>query len=238
MNELSFESKNDDVIAIVPAAGIGSRMKTIHPKQYLKIGKYSILEHSISCLFSHSSVKQVIIALKLDDQYFSKLSLSKDPRILSVSGGKTRAESVLSALKVACKKSWILVHDAVRPCLHVEDLSKLLKVRKKTNIGAILATPIQNTIKKSDFKKNIITSTINRKYLWNALTPQYFPHDLLIDCLMFSLKSGIDITDESSAIEHCGYHPIIVKGRSDNIKITNIEDLTLALFYINKLNKG
>ncbi|PPI88464.1 2-C-methyl-D-erythritol 4-phosphate cytidylyltransferase [Candidatus Pantoea edessiphila] len=235
MNNSSIKK---DIIAIVPAAGIGKRMKIKHPKQYLTIGKYTILEHCIFSLFSHSDIKQVIIALNSNDQYFSKLPLASNNRILCVIGGDTRAKSVLAALKTIQNNAWVLIHDASRPCLHIDDLIRLIKIREKSNIGGILAIPINDTIKLSNNRHNLIKKTVERKNLWRALTPQFFPCSLLISCLIKALTEGIDITDEASALEYCGYNPNLIKGRNDNIKITFPEDLLLAELYLKKIFKG
>ncbi|MBE5253497.1 MAG: 2-C-methyl-D-erythritol 4-phosphate cytidylyltransferase [Enterobacterales bacterium endosymbiont of Blomia tropicalis] len=231
MNNLS----SLDVIAVVPAAGIGSRMQASCPKQYLKIGQHTLLEHSVARLFSHPAIKQVIIALSPDDQHFSTLPLASDRRVLRVIGGETRAESVLAGLDAARSASWVLVHDAARPCLHLEDLSRLLQVREQSHVGGILAAPVRDTMKRGEPGKAAIAHTVERDDLWHALTPQYFPHALLTACLTRALNEGINITDEASALEHCGYHPLLVSGRSDNIKVTRPEDLALAAFYLSQI---
>ncbi|MBK4765240.1 MAG: 2-C-methyl-D-erythritol 4-phosphate cytidylyltransferase [Pantoea sp. Brub] len=225
-----------DVIAIVPAAGVGSRMNINFPKQYLKIGQYTILEHSIFALFSHFAIEKIIVVLTYRDRYFTKLKLSNHPKIFSVIGGKTRAESVLAGIKAIHNCNWVIVHDASRPCLHPDDLINLMKIRNISNVGGILAFPVNDTIKSCKPGKHIIQTTVNRLGLWHAVTPQIFPHYLLMFCLEKTLSTGIKITDESSALEYCGYNPIIVHGRRDNIKITYPEDLSLAHFYLKTNN--
>lgn len=224
-----------EVIAVVPAAGIGSRMQATCPKQYLTIGQHTLLEHSIARLFSHPAVKQVIVALSPDDTQFASLPLARDPRVLSVTGGETRAESVLAGLRAAQGASWVLVHDAARPCLHPDDLARLLQVRESSHIGAILAAPVRDTMKRGEPGIAAVAHTVEREDLWHALTPQFFPHSLLTACLTRALAEGATITDEASALEYCGYHPLLVSGRSDNIKVTRPEDLALAAFYLTQI---
>jgi len=232
MNNLSTLA---DVIAVVPAAGIGSRMQATCPKQYLTIGQHTLLEHSITRLFSHPAIKQVIVALSPDDRHFAALPLARDPRVLQVTGGETRAESVLAGLQAAQGASWVLVHDAARPCLHPDDLQHLLSVRQQSRVGGILAAPVRDTMKRGEPGKAAIAHTVEREDLWHALTPQFFPHALLTACLTRALAEGATITDEASALEYCGYHPVLVSGRSDNIKVTRPEDLALAAFYLSQI---
>jgi 2-C-methyl-D-erythritol 4-phosphate cytidylyltransferase len=232
---MNNQSSLADVIAVVPAAGIGSRMQATLPKQYLTIGQHTLLEHSIARLFAHPAIKQVIIALSPDDPHFASLPLASDPRIVRVIGGETRAESVLAGLMAVKDASWVLVHDAARPCLHLDDLTRLLLIREQSAIGGILAARVRDTMKRGEPGKDAIAHTVEREDLWHALTPQFFPHVLLNACLTRALAEGATITDEASALEHCGYHPLLVSGRSDNIKVTRPEDLALAAFYLSQI---
>ncbi|CUR53613.1 2-C-methyl-D-erythritol 4-phosphate cytidylyltransferase [Serratia symbiotica] len=223
------------VIAIVPAAGIGSRMKSSCPKQYLIINHYSIIEHTIYSLLNHPRIKKIIVVISFKDQYFKKLPIFNDPRITVTIGGKYRIHSVLAGLKLVHNTKWVLIHDAVRPCLHITDLTRLLLITEYNNIGGILAVPVRDTIKYAKNNTNIISNTIKRKNLWQALTPQLFPLKLLKFCLQNILNKGIIITDEASALEYFNYYPLLINGRSDNIKITWPEDLSIAKFYLTKL---
>ncbi len=232
MNTLSLPA---EVIAVVPAAGIGSRMQATCPKQYLTIGQHTLLEHSIARLFSHPAIRQVIVALSPDDTQFASLPLARDPRVLSVVGGETRAESVLAGLRAAQGAGWVLVHDAARPCLHPDDLARLLQVRETRHVGGILAAPVRDTMKRGAPGIAAVVHTVEREDLWHALTPQFFPQQLLTACLTRALVEGATITDEASALEYCGYHPLLVSGRSDNIKVTRPEDLALAAFYLTQI---
>ena len=224
-----------DVIAVVPAAGVGSRMQAACPKQYLTIGQFTLLEHSVARLLAHPAVKQVIVPVSNDDGWFDSLPLAQDSRILRVTGGDTRAESVLAGLNAIHHSEWVLVHDAARPCLHPDDLARLLAVREYSKVGGILAAPVRDNMKRAEPGKTAIAHTVEREDLWHALTPQFFPHQLLTACLTRALHEGATITDEASALEYCGYHPELVSGRSDNIKVTRPEDLALAAFYLTQI---
>ncbi|VAX77100.1 2-C-methyl-D-erythritol 4-phosphate cytidylyltransferase [Serratia symbiotica] len=223
------------VTAILPAAGVGSRMQIDCPKQYLAIGDRCILEHAIDSLLRHPRIQQVIVAIGLGDKQFEQLTIATDPRVSVTIGDRQRADSVLAGLKLAGDAEWVLVHDAARPCLHVDDLSRLLAITEYSKVGGILASPVRDTIKRVDPGLGTISNTIERKNLWHALTPQLFPLALLKQCLKRALDESVIVTDEATALEYCGYHPCLVSGRSDNIKITQPEDLALAEFYLTKL---
>jgi len=141
---------------------------------------------------------------------------------------------VLAGLHAAGDAEWVLVHDAARPCLHQDDLSRLLSLCETSRTGGILAAPVRDTMKRAEPGKGAIAHTVDRNDLWHALTPQFFPLPLLKMCLTRALNDGATITDEASALEHCGYHPELVAGRADNIKVTRPEDLALAEFYLTR----
>jgi 2-C-methyl-D-erythritol 4-phosphate cytidylyltransferase len=238
-----------EIIALIPAAGIGSRMKSECPKQYLNVAGKTIIEHTLSALFEHSRLQQAIVVLNPADTYFHQLAIASDPRITTVIGGDERADSVLAGLNYLAEISpgraiWVLVHDAARPCLHQDDLDNLLQLADKNSLcGGLLAAPVRDTMKRisaSSIKETlsainqIVDHTVDRSGLWHALTPQLFPLPLLRDCLIKALAEQACVTDESSALEYCGYHPVLVSGRADNIKVTQPEDLALAEFYLSR----
>ena len=222
------------VCAVVPAAGFGRRMQTECPKQYLSIGNKTILEHAVAALLTNACVQRVVIAVSPGDRRFSQLPLAQHPQITVVDGGAERADSVLAGLQALPEAQWVLVHDAARPCLHQDDLSRLLSLCETSRVGGILAAPVRDTMKRAEPGKTAIAHTVDRNDLWHALTPQFFPRELLVDCLTRALNEGATITDEASALEYCGFHPQLVAGRADNIKVTRPEDLALAEFYLTR----
>lgn len=215
--------------AIVPAAGIGSRMGADCPKQYLTLAGKTILEHTLGCLLSHPAIARVIVALAPHDGWFEQLAVAADPRVLRVEGGIERAYSVLNALHVAEGK-WVLVHDAARPCLTHEDLDALIASAMVCD-GAILGSRVRDTMKRTDGAGNIV-ATVEREQLWHALTPQMFPAGTLKRALEEGLALGALITDEASAMERAGFTVKMVEGRADNIKVTRPEDLSLAELFL------
>jgi 2-C-methyl-D-erythritol 4-phosphate cytidylyltransferase len=179
-----------DVCAVVPAAGLGRRMQTECPKQYLSIGDKTILEHSVAALLAHPRVTRVVIAISPGDARFAALPLANHPQITVVDGGTERADSVLAGIQAAGDASWVLVHDAARPCLHRDDLARLLDISSTSQVGGILASPVRDTMKRAEPGLQAIAHTVERVDLWHALTPQFFPRELLHSCLTRALNEG------------------------------------------------
>ncbi|HSC67212.1 MAG TPA: 2-C-methyl-D-erythritol 4-phosphate cytidylyltransferase [Cellvibrio sp.] len=219
---------------IVPAAGVGARMKSNLPKQYLPLAGKTVIENTLERLLSLPDIAGIYLALGDDDTYWDALSIARDKRIQRISGGSERADSVLNALEylknVAAPDDWVLVHDAARPCIHPASILYLIDQVKDHPVGGILGVPVSDTLKQ--VADSIIQSTSDRRMLWQAQTPQMFRLGLLRDCLRSALADGREITDESSALECYGYKPLMVQGRSDNIKITRPEDLAIAAMLI------
>nr|VVV04938.1 2-C-methyl-D-erythritol 4-phosphate cytidylyltransferase [Aliivibrio wodanis] len=227
------------IVAIVPAAGVGSRMKADRPKQYLLLDGKTILEHTIEQLLAFLVIDKVIVAISDTDPYFDELPISKDKRVIRVPGGIERADSVLSGLEYLKEhqlSEWVMVHDAARPCIRHSDIEKLIAEVIPHHIGGILASPVRDTMKQAN-QESTIETTIDRSVLWHALTPQLFTTEMLYSALKTGLEKGLSITDESSAIELMGYLPKLVHGRADNLKVTQPEDLDLAEFYLQKMKK-
>lgn len=219
------------VVAIVPAAGIGTRMNAGIAKQYLPINDNTVIGCALDALLTHSAISQVIVALHPNDNHFYHLPQANHPKLISVIGGEERVDSVLSALNIIPKNTWVLVHDAARPCLTHIDIDKLLAVRNTYPHGAILASPVRDTMKRADSEHNII-NTVERKLLWHAMTPQMFQSDELKINIERAINASINITDDASAMEWAGYHPYLVQGRIDNIKVTHPEDLAVASMFL------
>ncbi len=222
--------------AIVPAAGVGSRMKADRPKQYLLIDNKTVLEHTIEKLLSHPLIEQVVVSITDGDPYFESLEIANHPKVIRVSGGKERADSVLSGLNWVNQtqdEAWVLVHDAARPCVDLADITSLIESCMPHSIGGILATPVRDTMKRAREDQSI-SRTEDREGMWHALTPQLFKAAMLGEALKKALELGVSITDEASALEWIGEHPKLITGKASNIKITQPEDLALAEFYLSR----
>ncbi|MDG1732686.1 MAG: 2-C-methyl-D-erythritol 4-phosphate cytidylyltransferase [Thalassotalea sp.] len=230
-NKSDISSATAKFSVVVPAAGIGKRMQSDCPKQYLKIDDVCIIEHTIKRLLSHPQINQVIVALAEHDAVFKLLPIASDPRVINVVGGKERSDSVLAGLQHVNDAKWVLVHDAARPCITHQDIDRLITFCIANEQGAILATPVRDTMKRTT-NTSEIQHTENRDNLWHAQTPQMFNHRQLQTCLTAAIKNNVSITDEASAIEASGAKSFVVEGREDNIKITRPSDLNLAAFIL------
>jgi 2-C-methyl-D-erythritol 4-phosphate cytidylyltransferase len=224
---------------VVPAAGVGKRMRSSCPKQYLTIENITILEHTVQRLLSHKDISHVIIALGENDEYFPDTSLVNQKNITCVTGGKERVDSVLAGLKNldAGQEQWVLVHDAARPCVRHQDLTRLINYCIENDHGGLLASPVRDTMKQANTEQLVATS-LDRSQMWHALTPQMYKTLELTTAITAALAKGISITDESSAMEASGFASGLVNGSSDNIKITQPEDLFLAEFILNQQNNS
>lgn len=220
--------------AVVAAAGGGARMRAGRPKQYLKLRGRSLIEHSVGPLMEAAWVDGVVIVLQPGDQEFPRLPLGRHWKIHTAAGGATRAESVLAGLaKVAelakAADVFVLVHDAARPCLRRADLERL-RDEATGEHGGLLALPMTDTVKRAEGQH--AASTVNRRELWRAQTPQVFRLDLLRAALAQCVEKGVDTTDEAAAMEAAGFRPRLVAGRESNIKVTYPDDLALAEFWL------
>ena len=216
---------------VVPAAGVGSRMGASCPKQYLPlVGKF-LIEHTLERLLGHPRIERVVVAIAADDEFFATLPVASHPRILITTGGAERADSVLQGLALV-ENDWVLVHDAARPCITHQDIDALIHAGLAGD-GAILGNRVRDTMKRSDASGRI-QKTVDRNQLWHALTPQFFRTRQLEAALQQGLKLGAVITDEASAMELAGWHPLMVEGRADNLKVTRPEDLALAALFLSQ----
>ena len=240
-------SDNDNkriIWAIVPAAGVGKRMQSAVPKQYLPLNGRPVLEHTVNRLLANEAIDGLVIALQQDDSYWEDVIIESDKPVIRAAGGKERADSVLSALDTLFKQEgldddtaadrlWVMVHDAVRPCVRKEDIDKLAAEVGDDPNGGLLALPVRDTMKRQKSGTDSrISETVDRENLWHALTPQYFQAKALKRALQKALEQGAAITDESSAMEFAGFSPRLVSGHEDNIKITRPADMQLASLYL------
>lgn len=226
------------VWVVIPAAGVGSRMQADRPKQYLQLAGKTVIEHTLACFNTHTEVAGVIVAISAGDPYWPDLAKNTDS-VFTAPGGKERADSVLNALEYMLEtlkvapETWVLVHDAARPCLSRVDLDRLLAVRDiHESAGALLAVPVRDTMKRAQMDSPHVSHTEERNGLWHALTPQMAQLGVLREALAHALKKGVNITDEASALEYAGLHPMLIEGDARNIKITRPADLALAEFFL------
>lgn len=229
MNQLMFQ-QHHKLWAIIPAAGSGSRFSKTELKQYQMIQERTVLEHTVARL-NQLPLMGYVLAIGAQDDVAKTLPLSHLDKAHFCLGGAERVNSVLNALeylsKIASEEDWVLVHDAARPCVSQSSLIDLVNTATATDQAVILAIPVRDTLKRV-VKGHDIEMTVDRSTLWQAQTPQMAKLGTLKRAIQQALADGATITDEASALEHIGEPVQVVQGRSDNIKITYLDDLELA----------
>jgi 2-C-methyl-D-erythritol 4-phosphate cytidylyltransferase len=225
-------SSNAPVWAVIPAAGIGSRMHSDTAKQYLRFQGKTIIEHCLDRLLSHPQIDGAVVVLREDDGLWDKLGYISGKPVFTASGGLERQHSVYSGLTVLQDRigndAIALVHDAVRPLVSHLDLSGVIDAARRHTVGAILASRVTDTLKRQADSNMEVACTLSREGLWRALTPQVFHLQALLDALQSVINEERVITDDAQAIEMLGHAPALVAGSADNFKITTPEDLVLA----------
>lgn len=221
---------------IVPASGIGVRMNAELPKQYLKLENgLTVLDQTLKTLLGIEQIKGCVVAIAGNDTEFKNSLFASHSKLLATAvGGKRRFHSVMSALKslrpFAKDNDWVLVHDAARPCIKINEVVNLIEALKNHSVGGLLATPVVDTIKKSH--NNTVETTLDRSTLWQAQTPQMYRFGVLFEALENVIQNNLSITDEASSIEYLGLKSVLVPASKSNFKITTAEDLDLANFYL------
>jgi len=224
-------------VALVPAAGSGSRMKSGQPKQYLELLGRPLIRHSLETLCEAPGIDKVYVVLSVGDQEWDRHDWSDlAPKLVRLfCGGPTRADSVLNGLRAIrdhlSDSDWVLVHDAARPCLAPWHLDKLLRQLTHEEVGGLLAIPVADTLKRDDGHGHSL-ETVSRDRLWQAQTPQMFRYIML----RRALERAREVTDEASAIEAAGLRPRLVEGDATNLKVTYPLDLHVAEWILRNRN--
>ena len=219
--------------ALIPAAGSGSRLGATGPKQYLQVAGEPMLAHPLRALLACEPLRLVAVVVQPGDDAARAL-LGQEPRaVLAPCGGPTRAASVRAGLAWlldhgARAADWVLVHDAARCCITPEAIRRLIEACVADEVGGLLALPLADTLKRQrDGAEPVrVGATVSRAGLWQAQTPQMFRIGPLADAL--DASTHLDVTDEASAIEAHGLHPLLVPGEASNFKVTLAGDLELA----------
>lgn len=223
--------------AVVPAAGRGTRFGSGVPKQYLDVGGQPLIAHTLAALLAHPLVEGAVVVVSENDADWPGWNEFAGKPISTAIGGATRAASVLSGVNALPDSvradDFVLVHDAARPNLALDDLQKLVERGREDPVGAILAAPVRDTLKRAGDDGGI-DATEPRERLWRALTPQMFRRLQLSKALEDAAKAGIEVTDESMAMERQGLRPLLVEGSEDNFKITTPADLARFAFILSQ----
>ena len=231
---------------VLPAAGFGRRMGSDTPKQYMRLGGRSVLDLTISRFLGLPGLAGIVLVAAPDAPPEAVRAVDAgDIPVRLVAGGATRAESVRNGLALfrdRCDElapdggpsggpggglgEWVMVHDAARPCVRPADVQRLLDTASGPD-GALLTTPVRDTIKRIDASGRV-AATVDRRPLVHALTPQLFPAGVVLEALERAAAAGREVTDESSAMEQAGLSPRAVEAAADNLKITHPEDIAIA----------
>jgi len=217
--------------ALVPAAGSGARMGAEQPKQYLALAGRPLLYHTLQRLAACADIERVFVVLASGDANFVQQDWRPFAGRLEplYCGGATRAASVFNGLlavrDLVAADDWLLVHDAVRPCLPQSALARLIATARDESTGGLLALPVVDTIKRAD-RDGYVLQTESRESLWQAQTPQMFRYRVLLEALR-AVDPAV-ATDEASAIERLGLRPKLVMGDTRNLKVTYPQDLEMA----------
>ena len=208
------------------------------PKQYLPLRGRALLEWSLAPFLDAGWIDGVVLALPKGDTDYAKLPIAGHPKIVTVTGGAARADSVLAGLQAVTERGqmldspvYVLVHDAARPCLTVDDV-ETLRDEASDEQGGLLAVPVTDVLKQEE--KECSARTVDHATLWRAQTPQLFRLDLLRTALEQAIAKGKPLGDEAAAMELAGYKPMLVRGRESNLKVTYPEDLPLAEFWLSR----
>jgi 2-C-methyl-D-erythritol 4-phosphate cytidylyltransferase len=233
------------IVAILPAAGLGTRMGAGAPKQFLELDGVPILILTLRRIAACPLVTSVIVATRGDEIERLEKLIAKEKFTQPVSvvkGGDSRQDSVGHALeKVSADTDLILVHDAVRPFVTVDQITRVIEEAKRCK-AAILGIPAMDTVKevkRASLPEDValITATVPRERVVLAQTPQVFDAKLLKEAFAQATAEGVNASDEAGLIEKIGHDVHVVLGAERNIKITKPSDMDLARFYLQSEQK-
>jgi 2-C-methyl-D-erythritol 4-phosphate cytidylyltransferase len=228
------------IAAILPAAGLGTRMGHETPKQFLDLDGVPIVILSLRRIASCPLISQIIVATRGEEveKLEARIRQEKFAQPVSVvKGGDSRQASVSQALKhVPDSTELVVVHDAVRPFVTVEQITRVIEEARRCK-AAILGIPAMDTVKevkRASLPEDVafITATVPRERVVLAQTPQVFETKLLKEAFAGAEADGVNASDEAGLVERLGHQVHVVLGSERNIKITKPADMELARFYL------
>jgi len=228
------------IAAIVPAAGLGTRMGADMPKQFLELDGVPLIIFTLRRLAACAAITEFFVSTRADDvtslqAMVTKAALGTPARV--VQGGDTRQQSVANALaQVDPSTEIVLVHDAVRPFVTVAQIERVI-AEVRTRGAAILGIPAIDTVKevkRASLPEDValISATIPRERIVLAQTPQGFSYPLLRDAFKKAQQDEVTASDEAAIVERFGHDVFVVVGSERNLKITRPADMELAAFYL------
>jgi 2-C-methyl-D-erythritol 4-phosphate cytidylyltransferase len=233
------------ITAILPAAGLGTRMGVETPKQFLELDGLPLVVFTLRRLAACAEISEFLIATLAEEEAalterIAREKLGRPVRV--VRGGGSRQESVGNALaEVGENVEIVLVHDAVRPLVTREQTERVLAAAREHG-AAIVGIPALDTVKEVKRTSQpgdvaLITATIPRERIVLAQTPQAFRTALLRDAYALAARDGFSASDEAGLVERLGHDVYVVGGSARNMKITRPGDMELARFYLEQERK-
>lgn len=219
--------------AIIPAAGIGTRMGHETPKQFLSLDGVPLFVHTLRKFAAAPSCREIILGVRREEMDHARLEITHgglEDAVRVVEGGGTRQDTVARALnQISASTEVVLVHDAVRPFITPRMIAQIVEAARLSG-AAIFAIPSVDTVKQVEHE--MITGTVPRERIALAQTPQAFRYGLLRDAFDRAIADGFQGTDESSLVERLGVTVRVLMGSDRNIKITKPSDLPLARLFL------
>ena len=256
LNQSQFANTITNIHAMIVAAGRGSRFGASIAKQYTKLQGQTLLQHSVARLASSCYIDQCLLVIAKDDHTAQTLDFALP--IQYTSGGAERWQSVQAGVEALIRagahdSDLVLIHDAARPAVPQQDIDKVIKAALQEPYGAILATPVADTLKQSytapykhdasavseainsakGEQHSYVERTLERSNMWQAQTPQVFRLANLREVLAYVEEHDLIITDEASAFEHLGLPIRLVVGNRQNLKLTYPDDGILLSAILN-----
>jgi 2-C-methyl-D-erythritol 4-phosphate cytidylyltransferase len=230
------------IVAIVPAAGLGTRMGTDQPKQFLELDGLPLIIFTLRRLAACGAITEFLVSTRTDDvlslqDKVAQAALGRPARVIH--GGDTRQQSVANALaQVDPSSEIVLVHDAVRPFVTQKQVERVI-AEVRVRGAAILGIPAIDTVKevkRASLPEDValISQTIPRERIVLAQTPQAFSYALLREAFQKAEQDGVTASDEAALVERIGRDVYVVLGSERNLKITRPADMELARFYLDQ----
>jgi len=240
-----MECKDTEFVsAIIVAGGSGKRLGRDIRKQYIKLGEYTILGHTLRIFTELAEVCEIIVVVPPEDVAFVRDELLRDELgeylhskpISVVAGGAERQDSVRAGIEAINPNSnLVMIHDAARPFAQKSHIRKALQKASECG-GAILAVPVKDTLKRCAVG-GAVAETVLREGLYAAQTPQVFGVDKIRYAHNWAISQSITVTDDAMLFEQLGYEVALVESSHLNIKITTEEDLLLARLIIEGIHE-
>jgi 2-C-methyl-D-erythritol 4-phosphate cytidylyltransferase len=225
----------ENIIAIVPAAGLGKRFDSSRRKTFVHVDEIPLLAHTLLRLHIEELITEIIPVLRDEDieygrELASEYELSKVRKIAT--GGQERQDSVYNALKMIDNDQLVLIHDGVRPVIPEGTINNLVKGLEGVD-GVIPGRPSKDTLKEVD-NEGLVVSTMNRQKIRAIQTPQLFRYDLIRRAYDLAYEKGLHATDDAALVEDMGGKIRVIAGSPYNIKVTVPADMDMVEFFLMK----